>query len=138
MSKELTEAVIELREDDALRITDQLLEAGADPLTIVASCKEAMEVIGQRFAKGEAFIPELVMAGEIMRGITAKVTPHMAAGAAEAHLGTVLLFTVQGDIHDIGKDIVGSMLGHRRVHGGRPRRGREGGNGGRQGARGAS
>jgi methanogenic corrinoid protein MtbC1 len=111
MSKELTEAVIELREQDALQITDRLLAAGTDPLTIVAACKEAMEVIGQRFAAGEAFIPELIMAGEIMQGITAKVKPHLAATAAAEKLGTVVLCTVQGDIHDIGKDIVGSMLG---------------------------
>ena len=111
MSKELTEAVIELREQDALQITDRLLAAGTDPLTIVAACKDAMEVIGQRFACGEAFIPELIMAGEIMQGITAKVKPYLAAQAAAEKLGTVLLCTVQGDIHDIGKDIVGSMLG---------------------------
>jgi 5-methyltetrahydrofolate--homocysteine methyltransferase len=111
MSKELTEAVIELREQDALQITDRLLAAGTDPLTIVAACKEAMEVIGRRFACGEAFIPELIMAGEIMQGITAKVKPHLAAQAPAEMLGTVVLCTVQGDIHDIGKDIVGSMLG---------------------------
>jgi 5-methyltetrahydrofolate--homocysteine methyltransferase len=110
MSNGLEEAVIELREQDALRITDELLERGVDPLTIVASCKEAMDVIGQRFACGEAFIPELIMAGEIMKGITAKVKPRLAAQAAAAKLGTVVLCTVQGDIHDIGKDIVGSML----------------------------
>jgi 5-methyltetrahydrofolate--homocysteine methyltransferase len=69
-----------------------------------------MDVIGQRFASGEAFIPELIMAGEIMKGITAKVKPHLAAQAADEKLGTVVLCTVQGDIHDIGKDIVASML----------------------------
>ena len=110
MSNELKEAVIELREQDALRITDELLGSGVDPLTIVASCKDAMDVIGQRFAAGEAFIPELIMAGEIMKGITAKVKPHLTAQAAAAKLGTVVLGTVQGDIHDIGKDIVASML----------------------------
>jgi len=110
MSKELTEAVIELREQDALQITDRLLAGGTDPLTIVSSCKDAMEVIGQRFACGEAFIPELIMAGEIMKGITAKVKPHLAAQAASDKLGTVIVCTVQGDIHDIGKDIVASML----------------------------
>ena len=89
---------------------ERLLAAGVDPLTIVASCKDAMDVIGQRFAAGEAFIPELIMAGEIMKGITAKVKPHLTAQAAAAKLGTVVLGTVQGDIHDIGKDIVASML----------------------------
>src|SRR5665647_3206358 len=111
MSSELTEAVIDLREADALRITDELLESGADPLTVVAACKEAMDVIGQRFADGQAFIPELIMAGEIMQAISGKVKPHLASQAAEVKLGTVVLCTVKGDIHDIGKDIVATMLG---------------------------
>ncbi len=110
MSQELKEALVDLREDDALRIAGELLESGADPLSIVASCKEAMDVIGQRFAAGEAFIPELVMAGEIMQAISAQVKPHLAAQAPAAKLGKVVLCTVQGDIHDIGKDIVGTML----------------------------
>jgi methanogenic corrinoid protein MtbC1 len=111
MSRELTEAVSDLREADALRITDELLESGADPLTIVAACKEAMDVIGQRFADGQAFIPELIMAGEIMQAISGKVKPHLASQPAEERLGIVVLCTVQGDIHNIGKDIVASMLG---------------------------
>ena len=110
MSKELKEAVVDLREDDALRITDELLESGADPLTIVAACKDAMDVIGQRFADGQAFIPELVMAGEIMQAITAIVKPHLATQEAAAKLGTVVIGTVAGDIHDIGKGIVVTLL----------------------------
>ena len=103
--------MIELREEDALRITDELLDGGRrSRSTIVAACKEAMDVIGQRFAGGEAFIPELIMAGEIMQGITAKVKPHLGRTAAGEKLGTVVLCTVQGDIHDIGKDIVATML----------------------------
>ena len=110
MSNELKAAVIELREDDALRIAKDALEGGADPLSIVAACREAMEVIGQRFADGEAFIPELIMAGEIMQGITAELKPYLKAEAAGEKLGTVVMCTVQGDIHDIGKDIVVTML----------------------------
>ena len=110
MSEELKNAVIELREDDALRIAKEALEGGADPLSIVAACREAMEVIGQRFADGQAFIPELIMAGEIMQGITAELKPYLKAEAAGEKLGTVVMCTVQGDIHDIGKDIVVTML----------------------------
>ena len=110
MTRELTESMAELREQDALRLADELLAAGVDPLTVVAACKDAMEVIGQRFSEGTAFIPELIMAGEIMRQITIKVKPRLAAQAAAETLGTVVLCTVQGDIHDIGKDIVGTML----------------------------
>ena len=110
MSGGLKEAVIELREDDALRIADEELQGGTDPLEVVAACREAMDVIGQRFADGEAFIPELIMAGEIMTGITAKLKPYLKADAAGEKLGTVVMCTVQGDIHDIGKDIVVTML----------------------------
>lgn len=110
MSSELKDAVVELREDDALRITDELLESGADPLTLVTTCKEAMDVIGQRFSCGEAFIPELIMAGEIMQGITARLKPHLTAQGDGEKIGTVVICTVQGDIHDIGKDIVVTML----------------------------
>ena len=87
----------------------RLLQGRTDPLTIVSSCREAMDVIGRRFADGEAFIPELIMAGEIMQGITAKVKPYLKAEAPRK-LGKVVLCTVQGDIHDIGKDIVVTML----------------------------
>jgi len=110
MTGGLKEAVIELREDDALRITEEELKAGADPLEIVTACREAMDVIGQRFADGEAFIPELIMAGEIMAGITARLKPYLKADATGEKLGTVVMCTVQGDIHDIGKDIVVTML----------------------------
>jgi len=110
MSGGLKEAVIELREEDALRIADEELQGGTDPLEVVAACREAMDVIGQRFADGQAFIPELIMAGEIMQGITAKLKPYLKAEDAGEKLGTVVMCTVQGDIHDIGKDIVVTML----------------------------
>jgi methanogenic corrinoid protein MtbC1 len=110
MSPGLKEAVVELREADALRITEEELKGGTDPLDIVAACREAMDVIGQRFADGEAFIPELIMAGEIMTGITARLKPYLKADASGAKLGPVVMCTVQGDIHDIGKDIVVTML----------------------------
>jgi methanogenic corrinoid protein MtbC1 len=110
MSGGLKEAVIELREEDALRIADEQLQGGTDPLELVTACREAMDVIGQRFAAGEAFIPELIMAGEIMQGITARLKPYLKAEASSEKLGTVVMCTVQGDIHDIGKDIVVTML----------------------------
>jgi methanogenic corrinoid protein MtbC1 len=110
MPSGLKEAVIELREEDALRIAEEELKGGTDPLELVTACREAMDVIGQRFAAGEAFIPELIMAGEIMQGITARLKPYLKAEASGEKLGTVVMCTVQGDIHDIGKDIVATML----------------------------
>jgi 5-methyltetrahydrofolate--homocysteine methyltransferase len=69
-----------------------------------------MDVIGERFACGEAFIPELVMAGEIMRTIAAKLKPYLSGVPAGPKVGMVVIGTVKGDIHDIGKDIVVTML----------------------------
>jgi 5-methyltetrahydrofolate--homocysteine methyltransferase len=106
----LTQAIVELREDDALAIVDQQLANGVDAVAILADCKAAMDVIGDRFANGEAFIPELIMAGEIMSGVSVKLKPHLTGASPEEKLGVVVIGTVQGDIHDIGKDIVATML----------------------------
>jgi methanogenic corrinoid protein MtbC1 len=111
VTQELTQAIVELREDDALAMVDRQLADGVDPVAILADCKAAMDIVGDKFAGGKAFIPELIMAGEIMTGVSARLKPHMAAGAAdEDKLGVIVIGTVQGDIHDIGKDIVVTML----------------------------
>jgi 5-methyltetrahydrofolate--homocysteine methyltransferase len=106
----LVAAITEIREDDALTIVDDMLAAGGDPTAIIEACREAMAIIGGRFERGEAFIPELIMAGEMMTSISTKVRPHLSAGDAVGRRGRVVLGTVRGDIHDIGKDIVGSLL----------------------------
>ena len=110
MSQELVLAITEMREDDALAITNQLLEAGAPPLDILAACREAMDIIGQRFEAGESFIPELIMAGEMMTEISEILKPRMAGEAGVEKIGKVVFGTVEGDIHDIAKDIVAFML----------------------------
>ncbi len=71
-----------------------------------------MEVVGKRFEHGEYFIPELILAGEMLKGVSAEVKPYMtdAHEAASSKLGKVIVGTVKGDIHDIGKDIVVFML----------------------------
>lgn len=110
MSQELVDAITDMREDDALRLTNELLAAGTSPLEILADCSQAMDVIGKRFEEGQAFIPELMMAGEIMTQISAVIKPHMAQEAAPAKRGKIVFGTVEGDIHDIAKDIVVFML----------------------------
>ena len=110
MTQKLTDAIIEMREEDVAAITNELLAAGASPADILNACRDAMDVIGKRFEEGEAFIPELMLAGEMMTAITAILKPRMVAGAAQEKEGKIVLGTVQGDIHDIAKDIVGFML----------------------------
>jgi methanogenic corrinoid protein MtbC1 len=110
MPSKLVEAIADMREQEALALTREMLDAGTDPMAILSDCRAAMEIVGQRFEAGQSFIPELILAGEMLKEISALVKPHMKQEAAAAKLGTVLVGTVRGDIHDIGKDIVVFML----------------------------
>ncbi len=111
MTQKLIDAIIDMREEDVADLTNELLEGGATPAVVLGACKDAMDVIGKRYETGEAFIPELMMAGEMMTIVTDILLPIMQDGdASEDKLGKVVLGTVQGDIHDIAKDIVGFML----------------------------
>jgi methanogenic corrinoid protein MtbC1 len=110
MTQKLIDAFIEMREDDAIAITRELLDSGVAPLDVLDACKQAMDIIGKRFQTGECFIPELMIAGEMMTAITDILKPRMAEDAEEKKLGKVVIGTVQGDIHDIAKDIVAFML----------------------------
>jgi 5-methyltetrahydrofolate--homocysteine methyltransferase len=110
MSQELISAITDMREDDALKIANQLLDAGTSPLEVLNACREAMDLIGKQFEAGESFIPELILAGEMMTAITALVKPRLAGEITTEKIGKIVLGTVEGDIHDIAKDIVGFML----------------------------
>jgi methanogenic corrinoid protein MtbC1 len=110
MSQKLIDAITEMREEDALKITQDLLEAGTSPLDILEACRKAMEVIGKRFEAGESFIPELIMAGDMLSQISGILKPKLEEEAAVVKLGKVVIGTVQGDIHNIAKDIVAFML----------------------------
>jgi 5-methyltetrahydrofolate--homocysteine methyltransferase len=97
-------------EDEAMRLVGSMLDAGADPAAVLEEAKAAMTVLGEKFECEEVFIPELIMGGEIMKGVAAELGPRIKGEATQAHRGTVVLGTVAGDIHDIGKDIVVLML----------------------------
>jgi 5-methyltetrahydrofolate--homocysteine methyltransferase len=112
MSQEkLIEAITDMREEEALKITDEMLDQGAAPLDILDACRQAMVVVGQRFEAGECFVPELILAGEMLKQVSEKIKPRMQEQVGETKkLGKVVLGTVEGDIHDIAKDIVAFML----------------------------
>lgn len=106
----LVEAITEMREDDAIRLAREELKSGTPPVEILDHCREAMALIGQRFEEGDCFVPELILAGEILRQISDVVKPQIAQTADMKKIGRVVIGTVEGDIHDIGKDIVAFML----------------------------
>jgi len=110
MAKDLCKTLADLKEDEALAIVEERLNAGADPMGILDDARRAMEIVGKRFAGGEYFIPDLVYSGEILKSINEMVKPKLAKEAEVKRLGKVIMGTVAGDIHDIGKDIVVFML----------------------------
>lgn len=110
MSKELVNAIADMREDDALALAQEAMDGGTDPLGILAAAREAMDIVGKRFETGEYFLPELIMAGEMLKQITELVRPELAKLPQVERKGKVLIGSVAGDIHDIGKNIVTFML----------------------------
>lgn len=110
MSKELIEAITDMREEDAVAMATKLLDSGVSPQAVLDACREAMGIIGQRFETGDCFMPELILAGEILGQVSAVVKPRLQQGGESKKIGKIVLGTVQGDIHDIAKDIVGFML----------------------------
>ncbi|MCJ7596931.1 MAG: cobalamin-dependent protein, partial [Desulfobacterales bacterium] len=110
MSGELTKLLTELKEPEALKFVEKALKEGVDPLLLLGEAKEGMNIVGQRFASEDYFIPDLVFSGEILKGVVKILEPHLKAGEEAKRLGKVIIGTVAGDIHDIGKDLVVFML----------------------------
>ena len=110
MTQALVDAIADMQDQEAVRLAGKLLDSGTSPLDILEDCKAGMAVVGERFEQGEYFVPELILAGETLKQISALVQPRLAERGEQPTAGTVLLATVQGDIHDIGKEIVRFML----------------------------
>ena len=111
--KQLVEWLAEMNEDDALGLAKRmLLEDGKDPMRVLELCRASMDIVGKRFEEGEYFLPELVLAGEMLETIGAIAKPLIKSipGEAKKSAGKVLIGTVHGDLHDIGKNIVSFML----------------------------
>jgi methanogenic corrinoid protein MtbC1 len=110
MAKDLVKTLADLKEQEAIKIVEDRLNAKEDPLKILEDARKGMEIVGKRFASSEYFIPDLVYSGEILKSVTEMVKPKLTKAGEAKKLGKVVFGTVAGDIHDIGKDIVVFML----------------------------
>jgi corrinoid protein of di/trimethylamine methyltransferase len=110
--EEMAKAVIAGLPDRARELAEQALSDGVDPLAAIdEGFKPGMDVVGAGFAKGELFIPDLVMSGEAMKAAIGALEPEMVRLKQQRKvLGRVVMGTVQGDIHEIGKTLVSTML----------------------------
>lgn len=108
----LAERLVGGRTDEARALTKQALQAQLDPFEILnESLMPAMQLVGERFSRGEAFLPELILSGNAMMAALELVEPAiLAMGKQRENAGTVVIGTVEGDIHTLGKDIVATVL----------------------------
>ena len=114
MQTALIHYVAELNEQAVLALVQERLADGDDPLSIVEECQEGMRRVGEFYEQGRYYLAGLIMAGEIFREVMELAQPAIEAQISGGGSGQVLLGTVQGDIHDIGKNIQGMLL---RCHG---------------------
>lgn len=110
MNSRLAQFVADLEEDAALELVNQRIQAGDDPMQIIAECNEAMREVGHRYEKGEYFVAGLIMSGEIFREVVDLILPLLEHDSDGETYGRALVGTVSGDIHDIGKNMFGMLL----------------------------
>lgn len=96
-------------ENGADEITKQALEQGINPDEILKACNDAMQRIGNRFSRGEVFVPELLMAAKAMHAVMAHLKPYFKTGEVKKK-GKFIIGTVTGDLHDIGKNLVSMVV----------------------------
>jgi methanogenic corrinoid protein MtbC1 len=108
--KALTEAIIEMDEVLALRLVGELMDAGASRSAILQAANAALRTVGERYERKEYFLSALIVGGEIFKRVVEMLGPETPGTTSGAILGKVLLGTVEGDIHDIGKNMAATTL----------------------------
>jgi corrinoid protein of di/trimethylamine methyltransferase len=107
----LAQAVIDGEPEDAEELAQQALDQGLDPLVCInEGLTPGMNRVGQLFESGEYFLPDLIIGGEAMKSALAVLEPALVGGRERQVLGRVVLGTVEGDLHEIGKTLVATLL----------------------------
>lgn len=110
MAEGLDTSLVELERDEVMAAVKSRVERGEDPIHILDECRRGMTIVGDRFQKGEYFLAELMLSAEIFKGAVAILEPYLAKARPPQPLGKVVLATLQGDIHDLGKNILATLL----------------------------
>jgi len=110
MSQEIRKAIIELKRDEIASLVNARLANGEDPLQVLNECREGMNAVGDLYQSGDYFLAELMLSAEVFKAAVAILEPHLARVRPPERLGRVLLATLKGDIHDLGKNIFATML----------------------------
>ena len=107
---QLADALADLKEDEVVRLVQKELDAGVDAMSILNECRKGMDIVGERYKRGEYFLSELIVSSEFFKEAMKVIEPQLQAGREGDNLTKIVLGTVKGDIHNIGKDIVAILL----------------------------
>lgn len=107
---DLADALANLDEDEVRRLVREKIDAGVEPMSIVDECRKGMDIVGERYKSKDYFLSELIISGEMFKEAMAVVEPMLKAGEQSEPISRMVLATVKGDIHNIGKDIVATLL----------------------------
>lgn len=108
--EDLAQALLDLDEKKVHALVEKSIKAGVPPMEIVRACNEGMVAIGELFSECKYFISELIFSAEILKAVMKRLEPLLQGGTSAKSPGKVVIGTVQGDIHDIGKNIVITLL----------------------------
>ena len=111
MSSALTKNLIELEREKVLNEVKERLNQNKDPMKIFEECKQGMAIVGERFKKKEYFLAELMLSGDLFKEVMELIEPYLGEKKTEGNIkGKIILATIQGDIHNLGKDILATLL----------------------------
>ncbi len=114
MEFDLAMKIVELKKEEVLEAVARRAGRGEDPLAVLNECRQGMALIGERFQKGDYYLAELVLSAEIFNQVTETLKPYLEMSRPAGVKGKVVLATLRGDVHDLGKNIFASFL---RAHG---------------------
>lgn len=107
---ELAKALTDLEENKVYQLVDEKIKNGVSPLDIIAECNDGMVGVGDLFSSGQYFLSQLIFSAEIFKNVMSRLEPMMSDAGPGGSSGKVVIGTVKGDIHDIGKNIVVNLL----------------------------
>ena len=110
MAEDLGTAIVELDRDAIPVLVREKLDAGQAPSDILEECRRGMAIVGDRFQDGEYFLSELIISAELFKQAVAVLEPHLPSVSAQTRAGKIVLATMRGDIHDLGKNLLVTLL----------------------------
>jgi 5-methyltetrahydrofolate--homocysteine methyltransferase len=110
MAGKLSQGIVELKKDDVIKEVTERAEKGDDPVKILEECREGMTIVGDKFQEGDFFLAELMLSAEIFKSAFSVLKPYLSKTGPQKKIAKIMLVTLKGDIHDLGKNLFADLL----------------------------